>query len=148
MIVDHISHLEQYSFLGENFRTAIRFILDTDVNALPAGQHEVDGDRVFVSVLERDLTEKPTVWEKHERYADIHLIMEGSETIGYCAQETCGQEFVFSEGSDCVMAEGLTGSMIELRAGEFLIALPQDVHQPNGPLEGYSKKLMVKILMD
>ena len=150
MIADHVSHLDQYAVLGRNFETAARFVRETDLNALAPGHYEIDGQRVFANVLDRELEQAPPAWEVHAKYADIHLILEGAEEIGCFPLHRLPQPPVMDEEGDCALISGLEGVLVPLQAGEFLICLPQDVHLPNVPhgKTSRSKKLILKVLME
>lgn len=150
MIADHVSHLDQYAVLGRNFETAARFVRETDLNALTPGHYEIDGQRVFANVLDRELLEAPPAWEVHAKYADIHLILEGEEEIGCFPLHRLSTPPAIDEESDCALIPGLEGVRVHLMAGEFLVCLPQDVHLPNIPHgeKCRSKKLILKVSMD
>lgn len=150
MITDHVSHLSQYAALGRNFETAARFVAGLDLDAVAVGHYDVDGERVFANVVERDLVETPARWEFHRRYADIHLLLSGSETIGSTPMSRLSDPPAVDEAADCATLDGLTGVMVDLRPGEFVIVLPQDVHLPNVPGENgpRSKKMILKVLME
>lgn len=149
MIIDHISNLKQYDLLGENFPTARRFLETTRLDSLQPGRYEIDGERVFANVVERDLTEMPTTWEMHQKYADIHLILSGSEAFGYYPASRLEAYPTSFGDDDGALLHGLKGSFVALEAGEFLIAMPQDAHLSNCPGAGaaHCKKLILKIMV-
>lgn len=150
MIIDTIDNIKTYESLGKNFETAVRFIATTDLAALPPGRAEVDGDRVYAIVTEKRLTKWPENWEVHERYADIQIILDGSETIGYVPLNCLVAPVEFPKDKDAALFDGLQGVDIPLAKGQFVIALPQDVHRPNCPGKGgdYAKKVIVKVLLE
>ncbi len=149
MVTDHVSNLGQYAALGSNFATAVRFVQGLTLDALAPGHYDVDGDRVFANVVDRELGEVPADWEMHQKYADIHLILSGSEAIGYYPASRLKQMPAFNERDDFALLHGLNGTLVPLEAGEFMIALPQDVHMPNHPGRRVErcKKLIVKVLV-
>ena len=150
MIFDHISNLGQYAFLGKNFAAAAKFAAENDLNALSPGRHEIDGERLYINVLERELTTTPETWEVHRRYADIQLLLSGSEKIGVCPLSRIQESADFDEQNDCALFKGQDGELVALRPGEFVLVLPQDVHLPNcqGNNGSYSKKAIFKVLLD
>ena len=150
MIFDHISNLGQYAFLGKNFAAAAKFAAENDLEALTPGRDEIDGERLYINVLDRELTAVPETWEVHRRYADIQLLLSGSETIGVCPLRRVRENVSFDEPNDCALFKGLTGELVALQPGEFILVLPQDVHLPNCPgnTGSHSKKAIFKVLLD
>lgn len=150
MIYDNIKNLSQYAFLGKNFAKAAEFAVENDLAAMQTGHYEIDGENLFINVLDRELTQMPTTWEVHGRYADIQLLLEGSESIGICPISHLAEKPVIDEEKDCTFFEDLDGSLMELSPGEFIIALPQDIHKPNcpGSKSSRSKKMVFKVLLD
>ena len=150
MIYDSIKNLSQYAFLGKNFAKAAKFAEENDLHAMQAGHYEIDGENLFINVLDRELTQMPTTWEVHGRYADIQLLLEGNEVIGVCPLSRLAETPVIDAEQDCALFEDLDGSLTELAPGEFIIALPQDIHKPNcpGSKSSRSKKMVFKVLLD
>ena len=149
MILDNICNFDQYACLGENFATAVKFVKENDLNQLPLGRTYIDGDKLFVIVSEKELTAVPKVWEAHRKYADIQLILEGHEVIGYYPRHLLDSPLEFPADKDNAAATGLCGLMAELGEGDFLIAFPQDVHLPNCPSDkgSHAKKVIFKVLL-
>lgn len=57
MVTDSLQNLEQYRGLHKNMDTVIDFLKKCDLTALPDGKTVIDGERVFVNVMEADLRE-------------------------------------------------------------------------------------------
>ena len=55
MICDTLEHLARYNGLHPNLDTAIDYLLTHDLSALPNGRTEVDGDEVFINVMDAAL---------------------------------------------------------------------------------------------
>ena len=55
MVTDSLQNLEQYRGLHKNMDTVIDFLKKCDLTALPDGKTVIDGERVFVNVMEADL---------------------------------------------------------------------------------------------
>ena len=55
MICDTLEHLARYNGLHPNLDTAIDYLLPHDLSALPNGRTEVDGDEVFINVMDAAL---------------------------------------------------------------------------------------------
>ena len=55
MICDTLQHLGRYRGLHPNLDTAIDYLLTHDLAALPLGRTEVDGDKVFINLMDATL---------------------------------------------------------------------------------------------
>ena len=55
MICDTLQHLVRYRGLHPNLDTAIDYLLTHDLAALPLGRTEVDGDKVFINLMDATL---------------------------------------------------------------------------------------------
>ena len=74
MICDTLQHLGRYRGLHPNLDTAIDYLLAHDLAALPLGRTEVDGDKVFINLM--DATLHPDAGyhpEYHKLYADLQV---------------------------------------------------------------------------
>ena len=83
MIVDRLDAFSRYAGLGQHFETAVRFVEQHDLNTLPLGRTDVDGDNVFVNVSENVYDREDMFWEAHNLYADVQVILKGSERFGW-----------------------------------------------------------------
>lgn len=149
MIFDNISNIDQYASLGGNFAEAIAFARKAFSEQLPVGHYALNNEKLFANIIERDLVSPPAKWECHAKYADIQLILEGSEVIGICPVSHVSEPFEIDENEDIALFKDLEGTMVKLQAGDFIIALPQDIHLSNGPgkLGPHSKKVVIKVLL-
>lgn len=78
----------------------------------------IDGERVFVNVMEADLREaEGAEYEYHKRYADLQIDISGSEYWEW----TDKAEFTdtFQEASDCGLAAGRSRCGGTLGDGSF-----------------------------
>ena len=55
MICDTLAHLGRYKGLHKNLDTAIDYLLSHDLSQLPLGRTEVEGEEVFINVMEAQL---------------------------------------------------------------------------------------------
>ena len=73
MICDALEHLDRYCGLHRNLDTAIDYLtayhVAHDLYDLPLGRTEVDGENVFINVMEADLSPDSTRLEYHKKYA-------------------------------------------------------------------------------
>ena len=145
MIVDTLSNIGRYASLGENFATAAGFLLKTDLNALPLGVTEVDGQKVYVNLADNYLDRADMAWEAHDRYADIQLILKGQERFGWSTTAVPGP----LEG-DFRACAGEKDFDFALTDNQFVIFLPGEPHAPGNPdgPAALCRKLVVKVLVN
>ena len=82
MICATLQHLGRYRGLHPNLDTAIDYLLTHDLAALQLGRTEVDGDKVFINLM--DATLHPDAGyhpEYHKLYADLQVDHEFSRII-------------------------------------------------------------------
>ncbi len=84
MIVGKLRDIKRYKGLSKNIDTAIDFILNHDLLALPKGKTLIDGNDVYVNrdtYVARPLEE--CFFENHEHYLDLQIVLKGQELFGY-----------------------------------------------------------------
>lgn len=148
MVTDQLQNLKQYRGLHKNLDTAIDFLQTCDLKALPDGKTVVDGERVFVNVMEADLKEAAQAgYEYHRRYADLQINLCGSEYWEWTNRAEHTE--VFNEQADVGFAEGIPGCGGQLGDGRFALFLPGEYHKPSCRSDrcAHVRKAVVKIEM-
>jgi YhcH/YjgK/YiaL family protein len=108
---------------------ALQFLVKTDLNNLPIGRTEIDGDRLFALVQEYDT--KPAeqgIWEAHRKYIDVQYMVTGQERMGF-AHLSAMQLGEYVPEKDFQPMSGV-GNSVNVFAGAFVIFFPQDGHMP------------------
>ena len=148
MIVDRIDNLERYACLGKNFATAAEYVRTHDLRLLPNGRTAVDGSSVFINKSENRYEEKEEMtWEFHRKYADIQVLLKGSERFGWGEAD---ESTATDAGNDCWLCSA--GNVVDctLSSGMFVIFLPPETHSPGNYAVRSEKtvKTVIKVLMD
>ena len=150
MITDTLSNLPLYKMLGPNFERAIEYILNTRFIEMEPGKYEVDGENIFAIVNE--FTTKPISEcepERHRKYADIQLIVSGTERFGYMPliNQKATTDFLPDNDVAFYNNDVSTLNYITLSADQFIIFLPDDIHQPEVFVDKPSKvkKVVMKV---
>jgi YhcH/YjgK/YiaL family protein len=146
MIIDEICKADEYFDLSEGIRTALRFLQETDMDALEPGRHTVEGDRVF-AIVESYQT-KPMAdgfWEAHLKHLDVQCVISGEEQIGYAPVSSMVAE-PYDEDRDFYKLKG-NGNFVTLRPGMFALLKPQDAHMPGISIQESRqvKKMVIKV---
>lgn len=145
MFIDEISK-NGFSFdwerLGKNFAAARDFLLNTDLAALPLGRHDIDGDNVFVNMQEYTQQDKEPAYEAHAKYADIQLVVRGSERFRW------GLGDLGELKGDFRTVTGVEKYVeFTLHENQFVVFLPGEPHAPGLPENGPAlcRKAVVKV---
>ncbi len=129
MIFGNINRPEDYSFAEEKISECFRFAETRDLADYEKGSYEIDGDRLFVNIVEyTTTTPEERFWEAHRNYLDVHLMLRGTEQIdlGFIRHMTPGD---FVEKDDFLPVEGEKNSSVVLNDGDFLVCFPGDAHR-------------------
>ncbi len=84
MIVGKLPDIYRYKGISKNIDTAIDFIMNTDLLALPKGKTVIDGDNVYANrdtYIARPIED--CFFENHLHYIDIQIVLKGKEIFGY-----------------------------------------------------------------
>jgi YhcH/YjgK/YiaL family protein len=131
MILDRLENAALYRPLGARITLALDYLGRTDFSRIPEGRYELDGDRVY-AVVQR-YRPKPLAearWEAHRQYIDVQFMAEGVERIGYAPlDEALPVERAYDSQKDVVFFVA-QGDFLTVRAGDFAIFYPTDVHAP------------------
>lgn len=149
MITSTLDQLHWYKSISPNFAKAIDYVLVTDFGAMETGKYTIDGDEIFAIVNE--YTTKPAEEcdpEAHQDYADIQIMVKGSERFGYMPlidqQATVAYD---GEKDVAFFAADADINYITLRPAQFIIFFPSDIHQPEvfAGQPSLVKKVVVKV---
>lgn len=151
MIKDNLQHLAYYNYLNADIKFGLKYIRDTDFDALENGKYELADGKVFAII--QDYTSKlesECKYEAHRKYIDIQFIIKGEEKIGVGKLEDFQELDDYNEEKDIVFLcpkENTAQSSIILKEKEFAIFMPKDVHMPSIATEtpSYVRKVVVKI---
>ncbi len=146
MFIEEIAKGKGFSFdwgkLGKNFATAQTFLLNTDFSSLSLGRHDIDGDNVFVNMQEYTQEEKEPAYEAHALYADIQLVLRGSERFRW------GLGTLGPLQGDFRTVTGVENcAEFTLHENQFVVFLPGEPHAPGLPEKGpaFCRKAVVKV---
>lgn len=148
MILDKLENADRYFGCAEGLEQAFRFLMDNELDELPACKIRVDGDDLFVNIL--DFTGKEEAdckMEAHKDYIDIQLIVNGEgEKMGWKPQEDCREILTeYNEQKDVEFYKDKAESMFFVPEGSFAIFFPEDAHQPGiAPGQTY-RKVIAKV---
>lgn len=132
MIFGNMDHVEEFPYLEKGIKECFEYAKTHDLASFEKGSHEIDGDRLFVNIVEyTTTTPEERFWEAHKKYLDVHVMLRGTEQIDLnFIQNMKLNEFV--EKDDFLPMDGNKNSSVVLTDGDFLICYPNDGHRTAG----------------
>lgn len=128
MIFGNIKNLEEFAYLEKGIQECFTYAAENDLKSFEKGSHPIDGERLFVNIVEYETTTPENrFWEAHREYLDVHFMLDGEEQINLNFIENMEQkEFVPKD--DFLPLEGAANSHVILKKGDFLVCYPHDGH--------------------
>jgi biofilm protein TabA len=147
MIYDTVNQFKIYLPVHPLFKVVSDFLESQDLSLLASGRLDIDRG-VYVSKREYvTLDLQPPFVECHRHYIDIHMVDEGSETIGFCNRDDCTILEPYNAEKDFEKLDGVCNWFV-LNKGYFGIFFPQDAHIPglhSDSVKQTVKKIVIKI---
>lgn len=154
MIYDRLTNSKKYYALGKNIQKGFEFLLSSDLKNMADGRYSIDGDKIYANI--QSLKTKPIEdrkWEAHRKYIDIQYVIKGEEKMGYGILDDFNkiiEEYDSERDITFLDTDKNNYNFIGVKAGDFVIFYPDDVHAPmlayDKPEE--IKKVIVKIALD
>lgn len=150
MILDKLENASQYFESVPRFEEFMQFFNSNDLEALPACKIKLDGNDLFVNILDFKGKEAANCkMEAHHDYIDIQIPLGEDEQMGWKAQVDCESiKEEYNEGKDVEFYNDKAVATFTVPAGHFAVFFPSDAHQPGiAPGKEY-RKLIVKTKVD
>lgn len=146
MILDNIANIDKYVSLHPRFAKAFAFVKSRDLQALEVGKSEIDGKDIHASVSSKEgILAEDAKFECHDHYIDIQVCPSGTETLGWSPRADCKDvRTPYNAEKDVTFFADQPSTYFHMKAGQFAIFYPEDVHAPMIG-EGEIKKLVVKV---
>ena len=141
MIYDKRAELARYFGLSPNLDAAIRFLQTTDLTALPMGRTEIPGGDIYYNhfTYTTALISQASLFEAHERYLDLHIVLSGCEQVALAPVESLDEAEVRAD-EDSTMYRGTPEYSVTLDQNRFLLVFPGE-----GPLPKLSDSVPMNI---
>lgn len=146
MIVSNLQNSQRIEGLHPLFKTLFDYVKTHDLLHAELGRIEIDGDNLFINNVNPEcVAANKQVLEVHQDYIDVHILLEGVETIGWKAIEDV--ELLtkpYDKDGDCALYADAPTIFATLYPGQFMIVYPEDPHAPiigNGKI----RKLIAKV---
>lgn len=149
MILDSLNNTEKVEHLHPLFKQAFDYLRATDFSKVEDGKIELDGSRLFISVVSLSgKDKKEAAIETHKKYIDIQSPLLGVEKIGWKPGCELQEESVpYDEEKDIAFYVDRPTAFTKIYPGQFAIYFPEDGHAP-GIGEGNIRKVIVKVQVE
>ena len=124
MIFDTLNRLAQYKGICAGLDKLIDFTLSHELNALPAGRNEIDGDNAWMNVNVAPLVPETDLYERHLEHLDLQIPLDAGEIITVRPVEELEWDFEGETG----FTHGPAGTELHMVPGTFAVFFPGDAH--------------------
>ena len=148
MIYDKIENLSLYFDENSKFARVEPVLKDFLKAPFDNGKIEIDGDNMWCNVAKYNVEDNsPIKYESHKEYADVQIMVDGEENVGWATFSDCTITEDFKEGCDIAFMNAPNGQMLALRKGYFMVFFPDDAHAPCRKSENsdFAHKLVFKV---
>lgn len=129
-----------------NYAKALEYIKTTDLNSLEPGKHMIDGDNLFVNIVDSQMkTPEQARLEVHNKYIDIQVPLSKSETFGIKPRSECKEpDGEFNSEKDILFFKDKDWESVTVEPGK---AITFDTDTAHAPLigEGTVHKAIFKV---
>ena len=149
MIIDRIENASLYYPIHARFERAFEHIRQMDVENIPAGRYELDGEKMYVLVQEYNTKLKEEAkGDAHRRYIDLQYVVRGAEGMGYANIHHL-QQGEYEAAKDFLPLFG-EGDLVKLQSGCFVLLFPEDAHMLSMAIGNPepAKKVVIKIAVE
>jgi YhcH/YjgK/YiaL family protein len=130
---------------------AFHFLKSANLQELPLGKQELEGEHLYISVAEYFGKQKAdALYESHKKYIDIQYVVKGEEIMGLTTLDKVTVRTPYNEEKDIAFYDFEGGDYLKATPEKFLLFFPEDVHRPSIST-GDSvlvRKIVVKIKID
>lgn len=146
MIISNLQNSQRIETLHPLFKTLFDYVKSHDLLHTETGRIEICGDNLFINNVNLDAVVKDKqVLELHRDYIDVHILLEGKETIGWKAIEDLTTETKpYEKEGDCALYADEPTVYADILPGQFVIVYPEDPHAP-AIGTGKIRKLIAKV---
>ncbi len=150
MIYDTLENRSIYTSVHPGVARGLEFLAQTDLNALPDGRVDIDGDKIFASIQSYDSKPGNDEPEAHRAYIDIQYVFQGAENIGVAPLGAMTEEISAHPERDVWFYHGPT-QPLTMTDGRFVAVWPGDAHAPGIAPDGnpaHVRKCVVKVKVE
>lgn len=146
MIISKLENSSRIEPLHPLFKRLFDYVKQHDLLNHELGRIVLEGDELFINNVElKGVSLEKQPLEIHRDYIDVHILLEGEESIGWKAIEDLTNETKpYEKEGDCALYSDRPTTCVNMKPGEFVIVYPEDPHAP-AIGEGKIRKLIAKV---
>ncbi len=146
MILSNLKNRKELESLHPLFPVLFDYIEAHDILSAPQGIIEIQGRDLFLNNYSPEPATCDTApLEVHQKYIDIQVLLEGSETMGWTpAEEITEWRGEYDEQKDVRFSDQRPQTFFTIKPGQLAIFYPEDGHAP-GISDGPIRKFIAKI---
>lgn len=124
--------MEEKLMQNPYYAKAMEFIHTTDLNALENGKHFIDGENLFVNIVDSNMkTPQQARLEVHDKYIDIQIPLSKGEIFGVKPRNECKEPLgEMDPVKDILFYSDPVEQTIEAGIGEVITFAPEMAHAP------------------
>lgn len=150
MILDKIYNLNKYKNINHNLKDVITYIKTNDLNNLGYGQHTINENCYLIKTEISDLKTLQTIYEKHKKYIDIHILLSGNEKIKYLNEDDLLSSNDYDTYNDVTLEFSnkslCTINLTKQNNLSFALFFPNEWHEPKIYNGSYKiTKIVIKV---
>lgn len=125
-----------YRGIHPNLDLALEHITEEFLSSLGAERVELKGSEVYCTRFTYEtIPDEESFFEAHEKYLDIHLMLEGSERVEIARPDGL-EAFQRTPENDFYAYRGQGQYKLTLSPGDFLVVFPGDAHKIKMQVDG------------
>lgn len=132
MIIDKLDNIGHYQTVIPFYKVISDFLSQHTLHELETGRMDLIPDRVYLLVQELDTDyEANRLWESHDRFLDIQILVTGEERYGFAAVDELAVEVPYDTAKDITRyKKECEGLWFDLKPSMFCIFYPGEGHKP------------------
>ena len=149
MILCSIHEFRRY--LGQNSRFArlANAMEPARLSTLEKGRRDIAGEELFVIASPDAVTRETAMLEAHRKYIDVHVLLEGTESMGWAPLGTLSvEDKPFDVENDFVCFRDPYKCTFALEPRTIAVFFPEDAHAPLLGNGHRVHKCVFKVLVD
>lgn len=127
--VNEVEFMRQYNRNPEQWQQLFRWLESTDLLAIPAGKHPIEGTSLVASVEDSEnLPLEKRRSESHYRHIDFQYVVKGTEGFALIDHVTSRPNCLYDSKRDVIHYDYTQHKTIVSKPGKFNIFFPCDWH--------------------
>jgi len=150
MIIDTLENASRYYMLHPSMEMAFDFLEGIEEDGFPEGTTEIVGTHLYANGMVRDTKDfAESIWESHQKYLDIHFLVDGNERVFYGPEEKMTEVIPYNEEKEITVFEG-NGTEVFVPQNGFVIFFPGEIHKAlvHTGMPEKVKKVVIKLGME